>query len=76
MNKIEKVKILPLIIIALLMSAINMSIQGYNSFNENEAARGIVFILLTLLFLGLIVTALIRNSKLEHMKDEDTKNKG
>ncbi|WP_176330310.1 hypothetical protein [Oceanobacillus rekensis] len=58
------------------MSAINMSIQGYNSFNENEAARGIVFILLTLLFLGLIVTALIRNSKLEHMKDEDTKNKG
>jgi integral membrane sensor domain MASE1 len=76
-NKIEKVKIQPLILIALLMSAINMLIQGYNSFKENEAVQGILFILVTLFFLGLIFFAMIRNRKIEHAREEkDIKNKG
>jgi hypothetical protein len=76
-NKIEKVKIQPLILIALLMSAISMSIYGLNSFKENEAARGILFILLTFIFLGLIIFAMIRNRKMDHAREEkDIKNKG
>lgn len=64
----EKVKIHPLILAALLFSSIAMAMYAYRNFQAEENGYGIVFALLCVFFLGFVVFGLMRNRKVTNEK--------
>lgn len=59
----EKVKIHPLILVALLFSSISMALYANRNFNANETAYGIVFVLLCIFMLGLVLYGIVRSRR-------------
>ncbi|WP_164217156.1 hypothetical protein [Virgibacillus sp. YIM 98842] len=61
----EKVKIHPLILIALCFSSISMAMYAYRNFTNHETGNGIVFSVLFLFLVGLVIWGIIRNRKIK-----------
>lgn len=59
----EKVKIYPLILVALLISSITMVLYAYRSFSADEKVCGLVFALLCIFMLGLVLYGFVRNRR-------------
>lgn len=59
----EKVKIHPMILAALLISSVAMALYAYQNFRAEEIGYGIVFVLIGLLLVGLVVFGWLRNRK-------------
>lgn len=60
----KKVKIHPLILVALLISSITMGLYAYRNFSEGETAYGLVFVLLCIFVLGLVLYGIVRNGRI------------
>lgn len=59
----EKVKIHPLTLAALLISTLLMASYAYRNFHAEETTYEIVFVLLSIFLLGLAINGFIRNQK-------------
>ncbi len=66
----EKVKIHPLIILALIISSISMALYAYRNYSNQEIGSGIVFTVLFIFLVGLVIHSIMRNKKINN---ENTK---
>ncbi len=67
----EKVKINPLVLGSLSISALSMALYAFEQFNEHKVAYGVMFTVLAVLFTSLVVASVIRNKTLTNEIDKE-----
>ncbi|WP_373893199.1 hypothetical protein [Virgibacillus sp. CBA3643] len=60
-----KVKMHPLLILALFLNSIAISIYAYRGYSNLNIGQGITFTLLFILFIGVVILGIINNRKIE-----------
>ena len=60
-----KVKINPLILLAVFFSSLTMVLYAYRSYSNQAIGQAITFTLLFIFFLGLVIWGIVRNKKID-----------
>jgi len=68
---LKKVKIHPLILVALCFSSISMAMYAYRNFANQEIGNGIVLTVLFLFLVGLVIFGLLRNRRIKNEKSDN-----
>lgn len=61
-----KVKVNPLILVALTISLITMVLYAYRSYSNQEIGNSVTFTILSFFILGLVIWGIFRNKKIEY----------
>ena len=65
----DTVKIQPLILFSLLISAVTMGLFAYTNYTEGHPGYGLTFVFLCLFFIALVIWGVIRNYRISKKKN-------